>query len=402
VVGGAWLALSLGATVLHQYVWDGAGRDSPLKSVGNFLHAVMAPGFLAYRVVVGHWGVRGFWPPFEAAGVATAFWIGSGAIVVWARGAILRRRAATRVAAPGEGGSVARAPGIDLSRRRLIVDGVLSAGLAGTVGPVASATMVGPWRLRVRRYTVEVKDLPLALEGVRLVQISDTHLGARIPLSFLERAVREAIALAPDIFLLTGDYILGGDSRIPEAAGVFEPLVREKVPVVGVLGNHDWYGNGPRMAAELKKVGVVMLDNARMFVNKGKRDLTESTRHAGLCLAGVGDLLTDTVDLGAALGGVPAEVPRVLLSHNPDVAEMPAMRGHRVDLMMSGHTHGGQVALPLVGPLVVPSAYGKKYAGGLVGGPTTRVLISRGVGMSILPVRFNVPPEIVEVMLVRG
>ena len=113
----------------------------------------------------------------------------------------------------------------------------------------------------------------------------------------------------------------------------------------------------------------------------------------------MGDLWEDRVSFNDALAGVPEDMPRIVLSHNPDVAEtMPA--GFRVDLMCAGHTHGGQVWVPTLGTPIVPSRYGSKYAGGLVQGPHCRVLVSRGVGMAILPVRFRVRPELVVIDLV--
>jgi predicted MPP superfamily phosphohydrolase len=97
-------------------------------------------------------------------------------------------------------------------------------------------------------------------------------------------------------------------------------------------------------------------------------------------------------------------MPRLLLSHNPDAAEDPRFlrARHRVDLMLSGHTHGGQVRLPVVGAPVIPSKYGQKYAAGLVQGPRCPVYVSRGLGLSGLPVRFGVPPEIVLFELQRA
>jgi predicted MPP superfamily phosphohydrolase len=94
-------------------------------------------------------------------------------------------------------------------------------------------------------------------------------------------------------------------------------------------------------------------------------------------------------------------MPRLLLAHEPDTAELPQLN-HRVDLMLAGHTHGGQVKLPLLGTPVVPSAFGSKYAGGLVQGPAYPVLVSRGIGTSIVPVRWGVPPEVVVITLTRA
>jgi predicted MPP superfamily phosphohydrolase len=138
-----------------------------------------------------------------------------------------------------------------------------------------------------------------------------------------------------------------------------------------------------------------------MFVTPERR-LVGSARE-GLCLAGVGDLWEDRCDYGAALDGVAGGVPRILLSHNPDVAEEAGFlqSGYRVDLMLSGHTHGGQVSLPGVGAPVTNSRFGQKYAKGLVAGPVCPVFVSRGLGMTVMPVRWGVRPEIAVIELER-
>ena len=128
----------------------------------------------------------------------------------------------------------------------------------------------------------------------------------------------------------------------------------------------------------------------------------DTTSAEGLCLAGVGDLWTDRQLYARALAGVPGTTPRLLLSHNPDIAEERAFvsSGFRVDLMLSGHTHGGQIYIPGLGTPILPSRYGQKYAQGLVQGPTCPVFVSRGLGTALLPLRVGVPPEIAVIELV--
>jgi uncharacterized protein len=173
-----------------------------------------------------------------------------------------------------------------------------------------------------------------------------------------------------------------------------------------VLGNHDYYGDARRMSRALIDAGVTMLENSRMFLQSRAGPLLPAPPEGpALCIAGLDDFVEGHIDIDAALAGVPATMPRLLLQHNPDAAEYFGLAGPaapRVDLMVSGHTHGGQVALPFLGSPIVPSLYGQKYAGGLVEGPAFRVLVSRGIGMAILPVRLGVPPELVEFTLIRG
>ena len=119
---------------------------------------------------------------------------------------------------------------------------------------------------------------------------------------------------------------------------------------------------------------------------------------------GVGDLWTDQQRYDDALGGVPSSMPRLLLSHNPDVAEDAALRdpSRRVDLMLSGHTHGGQIYVPFMGTPVVPSRYKGKYARGLVQGPAFPVFVCRGVGHTVMPVRVGIRPELAVIELTRA
>lgn len=284
------------------------------------------------------------------------------------------------------------------------------AGGVGVLGASASAhaTLIEPQNLVIRRYRVPIASLPPSLDGVRIAVLTDTHIGPAIPEAFVARAVRMTIDLRPDMVLLGGDYISGSSRFVEPAARVFEPLSRELtgVPVLGVLGNHDWWsGGGTTIAAALERAGVRMIDNVALFwTARGElHDAPQSI--AALAIVGLGDMLAHDTDVERAFARVPAGTPSIVLVHEPDAAEMHevvAPGAPRIDLMICGHTHGGQVRLPLLGTPVVPSAFGSKYAGGMAQGPRCRVLTSRGVGMSWLPVRVGVPPEIVEITLSRA
>jgi uncharacterized protein len=168
------------------------------------------------------------------------------------------------------------------------------------------------------------------------------------------------------------------------------------------------------MHQALSAIGVTMLDNRRVFLSSRTRRISREPHTLvpgeSLCFAGLGDLEQGTVDFASALGGLPARLPRVVLAHQPDTAEHPALLAgeagdgtpYRIDLMLCGHTHGGQVALPFTGPLIVPSRFGDKYARGLVQASACPVLVSAGIGLSLVPVRFGVPPEVVLVRLERA
>lgn len=295
---------------------------------------------------------------------------------------------------------------VDLSRRRFLANGVVGAGAIAAVASPGYATLVEPWSIKVRRYTVPITGLPDGLVGLRLVQFSDSHLGPRIPESFIQHAVSVAADLRPDVLLLTGDYIHDGDRFIDRAAELCKPMIDAAgIGAVGVLGNHDWWGDGPRMSQALRKQGAMMIDNDRVFLTSDGEGLISTPSQNALAFVGLGDLSEDTTDIRRAFRAIDPSMPRILLSHQPDTAEIGSLSGsgaERVDLMFAGHTHGGQVRIPFIGTPLVPSSYGSKYAGGLVQGPRFPVCVSRGIGMSLLPVRFGVPPEIVEVTLTRA
>ncbi|MCA9311877.1 MAG: metallophosphoesterase, partial [Phycisphaerales bacterium] len=312
-------------------------------------------------------------------------------------------------------------PPVDDGRRRFLINATAAAAVVGPGATLVNAAALAPTQLQVRRYRVPVRGLSPALDNLRLLQLSDSHLGPRVSAAYLRDVMERAVAMRPDLFLLTGDYVHDGAHHIDLAVELFRPLVEaDSLGVIGTLGNHDWWADGNRLSRQLTELGVHMIDNDRIFLDAHTRELSRVPRRASLCIAGVGDLLTDVVDFDAALGDVHAETPRVLMSHNPDCAELADLRGRpgklkpdapgnqfavapqalRVDLMLSGHTHGGQVSLPVVGPMMVPSAYGSKYEGGLVQGPVCPVIVSRGIGLSLLPIRFRVPPELVEITLV--
>jgi hypothetical protein len=278
----------------------------------------------------------------------------------------------------------------NLSRREFLTRAAHTGAVLGAAAVSANAALVTPQRLRVREYSVAIDDLPPWLDGLRVAHVGDTHLGPFVSLNYLERVVDTVNGLEPDIVALTGDYVHRTPRSIRPGIQILARL-RPRVGPVAVLGNHDHWVDATACRAEFSEIDLPLIDNGRLFLTRG--GLSDSPQEDSLCFAGVGDLWEDDVNFDAALAGLPPAMPRLLLSHNPDVAEeIPG--DCRVDLMLSGHTHGGQVRLPFIGAPLAPTAYGPKYLGGLCRGPMCRVVISRGVGMSLLPLRFGVPPEV--------
>lgn len=281
--------------------------------------------------------------------------------------------------------------GLLLAARRSVVLG--AAGLGGY------SFLLELRNVEITRRSVAIRGLPQPLAGLRIVHLTDLHHGPWTSLSYLRRVIEQTNALKPDLVVLTGDYIHDSDVYIAPVAAAMGQL-KAKIGVVATLGNHDWWEDGDLMLRELQKQpSIRTIDNSRLYLSAERTletSLGRSDQRHGICVAGLGDLWEGKPDCDEAFGGVPDFMPRLLLSHNPDTAEEPCVRKHapRIDLMLSGHTHGGQVSIPGFGTPITPSRYGQKYAAGWVNGPTCPVYVNRGIGTTIIPMRFRVRPEI--------
>lgn len=417
-----WAFLTLVGSALHWSSWIGPSQEPPIvtflsssgfKPLSNLSSVLAAPGWILSTLVLGRLHSSSLLVTLVAHAFAWFAWLSliAFAVELWRVLARLatRPRAAEPATAASPNGSPTPPGPASLSRRRLLIDAAFVTGAFSSSSALGYATLVEPFAIGVAHYRVPIRGLDQRLDGLRIVQIGDTHLGPRVRSEFIERALAEALALKPDVFALVGDYIHAGRRQIEPAARLFRPLIASGIPVVGVMGNHDWYASGPESAAALRAVGVNMLDNDRLFLDPDRRTLIDAPVPGAIALCGVGDLWTDHIDVRSAFRDVPGDMPRVLLAHNPDTAEQPVFRDEkladavrRVDLMLSGHTHGGQVRLPILGTPIVPSDFGQRYAHGLVQGPVCPVVITAGIGVSLIPVRFGVPPEIVEITLVRS
>jgi predicted MPP superfamily phosphohydrolase len=238
------------------------------------------------------------------------------------------------------------------------------------------------YQIRVTRHTLAVPRVPEPFVGLTVALLTDLHHGAFVSLDYVREIVALTNSLAPDVIALAGDYTYKESRYI---APCFEVLAGLRAPygVFGVLGNHDHYQGARTTRRALSAAGIVDLTNSGHWLEAGQRRFR---------IAGVGDLWKGRQDLQAALGDTRPEESCLLLSHNPDYAE--TITDQRVGLVLSGHTHGGQIVLPWIGALHVPSHYGLKYLQGLVRAPVTQVFVSRGLGTVSVPLRVRCPPEI--------
>ncbi len=251
----------------------------------------------------------------------------------------------------------------------------------------ASAVILrGRWELsrpEVRRVEVELSGLGPAFDGYRVVQFSDVHLDGAMSLKRLRRVVEMVNAESPDLVAFTGDFV---SSRLPSnekgLAEAFREL-RSADGVAAVLGNHDHLVDAPEVRRIVLSAGVRELQNDVLTLRRG----TDS-----LHLAGIDDLLEGEARMDRVLEKLPLDGAAVLLSHCPDFADVSGPTG-RFGLQLSGHSHGGQIRLPLLGAVVKPP-HSKRYPMGSyeVGG--MRLYTNRGLGTVKIPLRLNCKPEI--------
>jgi predicted MPP superfamily phosphohydrolase len=260
----------------------------------------------------------------------------------------------------------------------------------GSTGLLASYPLfIERMTVLTNEYRIAVPNLPAEFSGFRIVHLSDIHHGRLMPLWHIQDIVERANRLKPDLIACTGDYVYR-KSRPDEIDAVWQVLAQLSAHhgVWSVLGNHDHWADTARADYWLKKNGQDLRHKTVRIERNGQ----------ALWLAGAGDLMADHRNLDRVLEIIPDRDFRILLAHNPDTADSKYSR--RIDLILAGHTHGGQVQIPFIGPPFVP-VHNKRYVNGVI--TTSRggqMFISRGIGWSILPVRFNCYPEIAVLELV--
>jgi len=236
--------------------------------------------------------------------------------------------------------------------------------------------------LVVRHPRMELAGWPSEL---RIAVLSDLHIGSpHVGLDKLRVIVEKTNAENPALVVLLGDFVVGGpggrhDANFVEPEKTAEELKKLRAPlgVYAVLGNHDWWYDGEHVGRALRDAGIPVLENQAVHVGH-------------IWLGGIADLWTREPDISGTLGQVTGDDPVVLITHNPDI--FPAVPS-RVSLTLAAHTHGGQVQLPIVGTVITTSRLG--YNAGEFVERGRHLFVTTGIGTSIMPVRFGVPPEIV-------
>ena len=291
-----------------------------------------------------------------------------------------------------------------ISRRAFLI-GSLGVFAIGGVGFGKGYANTASNEIVLEKVDIHLKRLPASFKGLTLGQLSDLHSSPIAKQDALRRGAEMIMAEKPDVIVLTGDFI-GNSIRvfageIHESEPIYvDELVKSfaglKAPmgIYAVPGNHDFW-SGPQALEYLiqemeSKLGVQWLRNRSVVFERGADKLV---------LVGVDDYWEDTCSLKTALEGTPEDTARILLSHNPDINET-LYDWSKIDLIISGHTHGGQIKFPFIGPPFKPGITHQKYLEGLVRDGDRQTYITRGLGHLLVPLRFNCPPEVTLLTLV--
>jgi predicted MPP superfamily phosphohydrolase len=253
------------------------------------------------------------------------------------------------------------------------------------------AYRVEPTWLEVNRIQIPVRDLPSSFHGLRIAQLTDFHCGSQIPVGYLENALTRALDEKPDLIALTGDFVHKGYRHVSAAAKLFRNL-KAPLGVFAVLGNHDFAVRNAlgfrrhrrlhqAIADALSSQGVTVLRNRAIRLDRNGESLV---------VAGIDDLWSKEADPNVALDDLSSQTPRVILAHNPQSIEL--LEDHRADLILSGHTHGGQVDWPGLGRVLLGKK-ARRWAAGLYSHSGGHLYVNKGVGFG-WRFRFGVRPEI--------
>ena len=251
--------------------------------------------------------------------------------------------------------------------------------IAGNWSKKAKIAMDEANSLSLERITVTLKRLPKKLDGFKIIHLSDIHHSPFTGLEHIERVVKVASRLRPDMFLLTGDYVSHEREYIAPVAATLAKL-KAKYGVHACLGNHDHWTDADLVTHLFRGEGINML------VNEGFR---LETRRGSFWLAGVDDYMVGKTDVAASLRGSFPDELKVLLAHNPIIFREAARVG--VDLTLSGHTHGGQIKMRKDENRILPQ---RKLKAGLHARRNAQIYITRGIGTVVVPMRYHCPPEI--------
>ena len=274
--------------------------------------------------------------------------------------------------------------------RREFVKALVAAPLVAVSAASAYARLIEPYSYLISETDVFIRDLPQAFEGFRITQLTDIHHSRILGINEVRRVVSLAQRTNPDMFVFTGDYSTSYRRYIEPCAEALSGLSAPE-GVWAVLGNHDHYTDPELTTRALERQHINVMNNAHTTLQRGSDSIQ---------LSGIDDWSWNAQDWARAFSGLKAATPTILLSHQPSVLDLEQTK--QVALILSGHTHGGQLKLPFLGAPARFATQDLKYAHGLFRRDDTQLYVSAGTGMIGLPLRFGVRPEIAVLRLLRA
>ncbi|MEA2570002.1 MAG: uncharacterized protein QOI24_2003 [Acidobacteriota bacterium] len=243
--------------------------------------------------------------------------------------------------------------------------------------------------IEVTKHELFIDHLPEAFDGYRIALLTDTHVAPIIRPAFYTEAVAQVTRFDPDLVLLGGDFV-SFNRHIALMSELLLTDLTARDGVYAVLGNHDYWSKADEVRAAMEARGVEFLTNRNVTIQRGDDRIQ---------LLGVDEIYRGTPDVGAAFENIDPSLPTLAVSHHPDVIDL--LGGRVVDLLVCGHTHGGQIRFPFFGAIVVPSAHEDEFASGFHRVGNVLMYVSRGLG-SIPPLRILCRPEVATFVLRRG
>ncbi|HEX3251917.1 MAG TPA: metallophosphoesterase [Pyrinomonadaceae bacterium] len=266
--------------------------------------------------------------------------------------------------------------------RRNFLKGVITAPLVAVSAGAAYSRLIEPYRYWISENDIFIRDLAPAFDGFRITQLTDVHHSRILGIDEVRRVVSLAQQTKPDMFVLTGDYSTTYRRYIEPCAEALSTLSAPE-GVWAVLGNHDHYTDPELTTRALERNHISVLNNAHTTLRRGSESLQ---------LSGIDDWTWNATDWPRAFSSLGAKTPTILLSHQPGVLDLA--QTSNVSLIISGHTHGGQLNFPVLGMPARRFTNDLKYARGLFRRGETQLYVSSGTGVIGLPLRFGVRPEI--------
>src|SRR6185369_1327261 len=273
--------------------------------------------------------------------------------------------------------------------RRDVLRGLVAAPLVAVSATAAYALVIEPRNYLISETDIFIRDLPQAFEGFRITQLTDLHHSRILGIREIRDVVDLAQQTTPDMFVLTGDYSTSYWRCIEPCAEELSRLIAPE-GVWAVLGNHDHYTDSELTTRALRRQHIEVMNNANTTIQRGSDAIQ---------LSGIDDWSWNGTDWVKAFAGLNTKTPTILLSHQPTVLDFEQTKD--VSLILSGHTHGGQLNFPLFGAPAKLFTTDLRYARGLFRRGETQLYVSTGTGVIGLPVRFGVRPEIAVLRLRR-